>query len=999
MLLALEAGRPVSVDRLIDALWEDAPPANVGNALQTLVKRLRAGLGAGVVRTTSAGYVLALPQEAVDACRFTSMLASARQVDGDEERVALLGSALSLWRGKALAGFAHVPSLEAAATHLTELRLTAVQDWTALHLRLGRAAEIVNELAQLAAAHPLRESLCAVLLRVLAASGRRAEALEVFQRTRRLLAEELGVDPSQQLVEAHLEVLRADRAPVSNLRGQLTSFVGREDEIAGIAAMLRESRLVTLVGPGGAGKTRLAVESATRMAERWPDGTWLVELARVVDPGAVPYALLAALGIRDNVLDGDGARIEPAAQIAGVLGGKRLLLIVDNCEHVLDGAAALIDGVLARCPGVDVLAASREPLGITGEVLSRVPPLAVPEKGASAAETAASPAVRLFADRGRSVRPGFSVDDGNSAVVGAVCRRLDGVPLAIELAAARLRALTPEQIADRLDDRFRLLTGGNRAALPRHQTLRAVVDWSWNLLTEPEMDLAKRLSVFTGGATLDSAERVCGGDVLDALLSLVDKSLVETEDGRFRMLETIRAYCAEQLGADAEAAHAHALYFLRLAEEAVPKLRTAEQLTWIGRLAGEHDNCVAALGWAVGTGAVELALRLCGALTWYWQLRGYRAEASHWAGQVLALAGERPPPRLVGAYLACEYATRLPEFVGMVGFDEAADRPGQRARIRDLLETCEGEVHPIFTILASMDGSLDGLAADRDPWLANTALLMRGTLRMNNAQHGLAERDLQAAVAGFRQLGERRGLSRSLLTLATFRTRADGVSSAIDLMEEVAGLAAEWVSAGEAVSTLTRLAHLHAWDGDLVGTAAAVARAREQITIGVPAEVRAQLRLTEADLARRGGDSAAALPIYEEVLATLETSEQTVPLDAVWAHASYGMALADQGDVHRAYAQLGKALELTVAVPDVPVLIAVSVGYAVAALAEGDAEAAARLIEAGAYHHDHRGRGGPDVARIRALALSALGESRYAEIASPLPVGEIVAVLKAAGST
>ena len=1009
VLLALEPGHVVSTDRLVDILWGEDPPANASNALQTLVKRLRAVLGSDLVARRSVGYVLALEPEAVDACRFTELVAdarTAREAGDDEQAMASFRSALALWRGPALAD---VPALSKAATHLTELWLTAVEDWAELHLRIGRSAEIVNELAGLVEGYPLRERLCGIFIRVLGACGRQADALMAFQRTRRMLAEELGVDPCPELAEAHLAVLRAENRAggpgASNLRAQLTSFVGRDEEIAGIAASLAQSRLVTLVGPGGAGKTRLAVETASRTARRWPDGAWLIELAGVVDAVAVPYAMLAAMGIRDNVLEAQGPMSDAVERISRVLAGKRLLLIVDNCEHVLDTVAPLIDGVLARCPGVAVLAASREPLGITGETLKRVPPLAVPPGMATAAEVPRYPAVRLFTDRARSVRADFTVNDGNHAVVGAICRRLDGMPLAIELAAARLKALTPDQIADRLDDRFRLLTGGNRAALPRHQTLRAVVDWSWGLLSDPERELARRLSVFAGGMTLESAEQVCGGEVLDALVSLVDKSLVEAEDGRFRMLETIRAYGAEQLARTGEMeriSRAHAHSFLDLAEAAVAGIRTAEQPVWVRRLADDHDNLVAALGWAVRTGEVEVALRLCGALTWYWELRGYRAEATYWGRHVLALVGDDPPAGLMGAYLACEYATGLTDFVGMVGFDEAIDRASKSERIRQRLSVAfaEGGVHPIFRIVAAMPESLDDSVGSSDPWLANTALLMRGSIRMNRAQHDGARRDLEAAVSGFRRLGEWRGLCRALLTLATFRTRADGVGSATALVEEAASAAPAWAGAGESVSILVRLAHLQAWDNDLPGGTRSLARARGKIAIGVPGEVLIQLRLTEADLLRRRGEFSAALPIYEEVIATLEAAQRPVALDAAWARTSYSMALAASGDLHRAHTQLRQALDLAEAARDLPVLIAVLTGYARAALAAGDTERALTIIEASAPSHDSQSRGGPDVAFVRACARAELGEQRYAELvatAVATPTQEIIASLRDAG--
>ncbi|MEU8526804.1 AAA family ATPase [Streptomyces sp. NPDC048629] len=439
--------------------------------------------------------------------------------------------------------------------------------------------------------------------------------------------------------------------PLGNLRARLTSFVGREDDIAALQEDLRTGRLVTLLGPGGAGKTRLSQEAADRVGGAWPDGVWLVELASVTDPEAVTEAVLGALGARETVLRGAGAEglrlgEDPIGRLVEHCAGRRMLLLLDNCEHVVGAAATLAELLLARCPGVTVLATSREPLGVPGESVRPLGPL--PQ----------DTAVRLFGERGAAVRPGFDAADDPDAAAEIV-RRLDGMPLAIELAAARLRMLTPRQIADRLDDRFRLLTSGARTVLPRQQTLRAVVDWSWELLGEAEHAVLRRLSVFTGGCDLEAAEAVCGTpggpDVLDLLGSLVDKSLVVATPGetgmRYRLLETVAEYAAERLdeaGDRAAAERRHLTHYRELVRLTDPELRTGRQVAAVARLGLEYGNLRTALQRAVEARDEHEGLVLVHALLWYWQMRDLRADALHWAEAVAALGpdpfGPSAPP-------------------------------------------------------------------------------------------------------------------------------------------------------------------------------------------------------------------------------------------------------------------------------------------------------------------------------------------------------------------
>jgi predicted ATPase/DNA-binding SARP family transcriptional activator len=690
-MLVVHAGRIVSADRLIDGLYGGNPPSGAANALQSQVSRLRRALGSTAGTDTidfhPAGYRLAVDPDDTDLHRFERLSAAGRRALslGDPVSAARdLAAALELWRGTPFADTGAAPFAAAQAARLEELRLSAVEDRAEAELALGHAVACAAELAPLVAANPLRERLRGLLMRALAGSGRAAEALASFEEARELLADRLGTGPSDQLSAVHVAVLRGDLRVLRTAEtvdlspteattdapplrtappAQLTSFVGREDEVGRVTSLLGRARLVTLTGPGGAGKTRLSVEVASAAGGE----VCFVELAPIADGADVPRAVLGALGLREAGLlaapdRGGPARTDAADRISSALAGRDLLLVVDNCEHVVDDVARLLARLLGACPGLSVLATSREPLGITGETLSPVPPLALPPADAGAGDATAYPAIRLFTDRAAAVLPGFRLDAATVEPVVRICRALDGLPLAIELAAARLRALPVAEVAARLDDRFRLLSRGSRTAEARHRTLRAVVEWSWDLLDDDERTLARRLTVFAGGATLAAAEAVCGasgrqGDVVDLLTSLADKSLVEPVDGgrRFRMLDTVRAFGAEQLALAGEADRfraAHARYYLDLADRAGPHLMRAEQLDWLRRLDEEYDNLHGALRQAM-VDDVRLALRLIAALTPYWWLRGVRGVGAALAAELLAILPDEPVPGLEEEYALC----------------------------------------------------------------------------------------------------------------------------------------------------------------------------------------------------------------------------------------------------------------------------------------------------------------------------------------------------------
>lgn len=486
-----------------------------------------------------------------------------------------------------------------------------------------------------------------VLLRAMAKDRERrfATAEEMAGALREALSEEEGTQVTRD-ASAALDARSA--AIPNNLPPALTSFVGRRDEMEEVGRHLRSARLVTLTGAGGCGKSRLSIHVAQNLLQSFPDGAWLVELAPLSDPSLVTQEVAAVFGIREMAG-------RPLLQtLSESLSGRTLLLILDNCEHLIPGCFEIARTLVGACPKARVLATSRAPLGVPGEIVWRVPPLRIPAAATGAPrsrkEVGAYESVRLFVERASTVMPQFALTDENAEPIAQICSRLDGIPLAIELAAARIKVLPVGQILARLEDRFRLLTAGSSAALPHQQTLRAAVDWSYELLTDPERSLFQRLSVFAGGATLEGVESVCSGEgltedvVLDLMTQLVDRSLVIPEEGaggtaRYRLLETLREYGKERLvaaGSDAVYRERHAAYFLRLAEAASPELMGPSQRAWLDRLEEEHDNFRHALAWAMASASGETALRLASALDRFWWMHGHWNEGRRQLEQILS---------------------------------------------------------------------------------------------------------------------------------------------------------------------------------------------------------------------------------------------------------------------------------------------------------------------------------------------------------------------------
>jgi len=638
-LLVLDAGRVVPVGQLAEALWQGRPPPGAPKTLRSYVSRLRAVLGPEVaVAARGGGYALLAESDLVDAARFERLVGAGQGALGLGEAAvaaARFAEALALWRGRALAGVADVEPLVLEAARLEELRLVAAEGHAEASIALGLHGEVVGELERLVAEHPVRERLWRLLVLALYRAERQSDAMAAYRRARAMLAEELGLEPGEELRELAQAVLRQEvpavpRPERHRLPVPLTSFVGREEELAALDQLLGRARLVTLTGPGGAGKTRLAVELAARAGERFRDGVWLADLAGVTDPGLVPSRVMEGLGVRQT---GDLPVIEA---LRYRLRSAQLLLVLDNCEHLLDPCTQLAGDLLGSSPGLRVLATSREALGVPGEAVFVVPPLGVPAESADEADLALSPAVRLFVDRASAVRAGSGV--AAAGTVGGICRALDGLPLAIELAAARTSALSVAEIKEHLADKFRFLARRRPVAGVRHQTLKAAIDWSYQLLPGPERAFLRALSVFAGGFRLAAAAAVCdAGDeaaALEAVDSLVSKSLVVAETSaagtRYRLLETIREYAADRL---AEAGEADAV---RLRHAAV-YLSLAERERDLALLSGEHDNFRAALEWALGR-EDETGPRLVTALGGFWLARGFYEEGRSWLERAVAVA-------------------------------------------------------------------------------------------------------------------------------------------------------------------------------------------------------------------------------------------------------------------------------------------------------------------------------------------------------------------------
>ncbi|MFB7372961.1 BTAD domain-containing putative transcriptional regulator [Streptomyces sp. NPDC056222] len=1037
--LLAHQGRPVSADRLIDDLWGTRLPSNPVGVLQNKVWQLRRALedaepgGRDLVVSLSPGYQLRPGADAVDADRFLGLMTRSRATDDSRVRAALLADALAVWRGPAFADFADEEFTRAARDRLEEQRLTALEEQAEARLNLGEHALVADELGDLVALHPLRERLRAAQLRALYRAGRQSAALSSYADLRGRLAETLGLDPSPELAALHQAILTQDASltavpcpdtaaarPPTNVPTSLTGLIGRAEAIGELRELLGTNRLVTLIGSGGVGKTQLALATAAQVGAEFPGGVRLVEFG-ALDPSPsddtrgqgtvassveVHEVLGAVLRVRDDTASGLGSGGVPPSltdRVAQALGDRPALLVFDNCEHVVGPVAELTERLLKAVPALRILATSQVPLGITGEHLQEVPPLRRPGPTTelSPASVHRYSAVELFVARATAAAPNFVLDATNVEAVVSICRRLDGIPLALEMAATRVRVLGVRELAARLDDRFHLLAVGARSAPARQRTLRAVIDWSWELLGEQERVVLRRLAVHADGCTLAAAEEICAADgldrtdVLDVVARLVDWSLVVMTDGtdgpRYHLLESVTAYCVERLheaGEFEELRRRHRDHYTGLAERADPHLRGHGQRQWLHRLDTEAANLRTAFDCAVQLGDADCALRLANALSWYWYLRGRSNEAKRSLTVALSLDGAPPAAAaeataLLGGFKlvlggiadpVAEYRTALQPY-------EELDDPGGRARAQWFLGSSlygigdlgpsEDLVHRALTTFRALD----------DRWGMAAALGSRTFHANQRGDLGALRRDGEQSLELFRELGDQWGQLQASVPLGTLAETVGDYERAGRLYREGLRMAEDlglWPQASFQLSGLGRVALL---TGDLPRAEefherAARLAAEQSDRFG---EQYAEIGLALG--ARRAGDLDAAERHLVRVL-DLHRQMGYEPARPSVILVELGFVAECRGD---APAALALQLEACTAAGETgnPRAVALALeGLAGAQSLAGHSEHAARLLGAATAARQSvqaplRGGERFDVDRIATRLRDALGEAHY----------------------
>ncbi len=964
-LLALSPGRVLSSDRLIDGLWGEELPANPANALQAVVSRLRRAIGSATIVTQPPGYRLNVEPEAVDAERFRAMVAAAGEEPDPAERGRRYGAALQLWRGDALADFALHEFAQREIAALDELRLLALEGRIAADLDAGAAAELVPELEQLVLAHPLRESLRASQMRALYRSGRQADALRAYAAARHILGGELGIEPGLELRTLEQAILEQDpglaagetagRATgvASHLPARLSSFIGRTDDLAKVQSALADSRLVTLTGAGGAGKTSLAIEAARSLAADYVDGVWLVELGSVAEPERVVDAVMASLQLELGGMPGRTGDATPQRVVVEYLRHRVALLVVDNCEHLVDAVAETVSAVLLSCPEVDVLATSRERLGIPGELLWRVPPLSLGNGEAS------SDAVALFLERARAVAPSFDPANEELAAVIDICRRIDGMPLAIELAAARTRTLSVNEIAARLRDGIDVLRGGPRHASVRQQTLEATIDWSFRLLAPADRDMFARLSVFQGSFPLAAAQAVDALDwtpsaVLDSIERLIDGSMIASVGTavprRYRMLETLRVYGASRLDEARltdEVMTQLLEYLLATLADAEDGLRGPEQLAWLDRIDADLGTLRHVLDWSEQH-VPSAGLRLAGMLGWFWYLRGSGPEARERLGRMLQAAEAEADISAVGRarFFRALHDPHIEE--ARSDFEAARDAYDAAGDVRGVVHALSmmaawgfdrDETHALIDQAASLSVE-HGL----DWEMALISFLRAGVAAVANDIAGSA-RHAEDAAARFAALEDRWGLGYSQYSLGVARRALGDYPGAKRALLAALDHARPMRLRREMAPVLSELASIAMMQGELDEATVLLAQARDYADQVPFAGSQGMVRNAQGRLARLRGDYDEAERLHREAVALYEMSRN--PGGLAYSLSCLGCAEMWAGDLGAAAEHHLRALRHARATEDLFAVAFSLEGMGAMAIAAGGAEPGVTLIEAG----------------------------------------------------
>jgi predicted ATPase/DNA-binding SARP family transcriptional activator/Tfp pilus assembly protein PilF len=962
--LVCERDRPVTRDELAEVLWGEDLPRSWETSLRGVALRLRGLLGAaGLVPTealTSAYgcWQLQLPDVEVDVETVPVDLARAEQALAERQPGDARAAAE---RAAGVAGRGFLPEatgawVERRQAELRDLHLRALEAASAAAAAAGDWSGARHWAEEAVAAEPYRESAHLRLMQAHAGAGNRGEALRAYERCRRVLAEELGVNPSPSTEAAYVALLGDEPpapapapipAPPAGLPLPLTRLVGRDDELAAIEKAVAGTRLLTLTGTGGVGKTRLALAAAADLAGAFADGPVLVELAPLADPDLLPQHVLAALGLREETGQ------NPAGTLTAHLRSREVLLVLDNCEHLVGPAAALAEGLLRACPRLTVLATSREPLGVPGEATWRVPSLSP------------AGAMALFTERAQAVRPDFAVTDTAAPALAQLCQRLDNIPLAIELAAARTSALSVEEIAGRLDDRFRLLSGGARTAVPRQQTLRAMVDWTYDALSEAERRVFNRLAVFGSTFDLDAAEQVVAeDDVVDVLSGLVNKSLVVAErpaaggHSRYRLLETMRHYARERLAESGEATDVRSRHLARalaIATAAGAALDGPGQAPALDRLEAEHDDLRVALAWGTSGGDPEPALRLATALGRFWEVRGHLSEGRGWLEAALAAGGggELPALRAYALNWAAVLAQHQGDYNAARGLYEHS--LALRRRLDDRLGACGALVG--LGNLAALQGRLEtardqfaeALAIGRDldePQVVAAALTNLGWVSHARGDLAGARAMYTEALDVRRRLGDGHGTAMVMANLGDLALQQGDLDVAHALQTEGLDLRRQLGDRSGVADSLAALGRVALARGDretarTLQSQGLAERRRVGDRPGMPASLSAL-----AELARLDGDRATAGALLEEALTVATELDDRHCVTAALLHLA--RLARDAGDPAKADALYRQAMPAGAGgeIPPTGSTATWLEGVAAIAVADGRPDRAARLVGA-----------------------------------------------------